>query len=72
MVSCAGELFRRGARDETFGTEMRVISMSVKLEGIPRVVVPAKRSASRDPQPQMSALQKAGATAGPNNPHLWL
>jgi hypothetical protein len=32
MVSCAGELFRRSARDETFGLEMAVISMIVELE----------------------------------------
>jgi hypothetical protein len=49
MVSCGGELFRRKLRDETFGMEMSAISMSVKFEGIPKVVVPAKRSASRDP-----------------------
>jgi hypothetical protein len=33
MVSNVRELFRRGARDETFGPEMGVISMLVKLEG---------------------------------------
>jgi hypothetical protein len=34
MVSNVRELFRRGARDETFGPEMGVISMLVKLEGV--------------------------------------
>src|SRR3977135_4663391 len=33
MVSRAGEMFRRDARDETFGAEMPVDSMSVKVEG---------------------------------------
>jgi hypothetical protein len=32
MVSCAKELFRRQGRDETFRTEMRVISMRLKYE----------------------------------------
>src|SRR5213079_280626 len=36
MVSRAEELFRRGACDETFGAEMRVISKSGKFEGIDR------------------------------------
>jgi hypothetical protein len=55
MVSCAGELFRRDARVETIGLEMRAISMMAKWKewyrGGPQktVVVPAKRIASRDP-----------------------
>jgi hypothetical protein len=32
MVSCAGELFRRGVGDETIGQEMRVISKDGKTE----------------------------------------
>jgi hypothetical protein len=32
MVSNAGELFRRGVGDETFGLEIGVISMIVKSE----------------------------------------
>src|SRR5580692_3256451 len=35
MVSFRGELFRRNLGDETFGLEIRVISMSVKLKGYP-------------------------------------
>jgi hypothetical protein len=31
MVSCPGELFRRGAGDETFGDEMRAISMKLEF-----------------------------------------
>src|ERR1700720_3303087 len=44
MVSNLRELFRRGARDETFGPERGVISMLAKLEGAP------KRSSSRPSQ----------------------
>jgi hypothetical protein len=43
MVSNAGELFRRGARDETFGVEMGVISMIVKIEGFPKAIVVAAK-----------------------------
>src|SRR5258707_8878466 len=34
MVSNVRELFRRGAPDETFGSEMGVISMPVGLDGL--------------------------------------
>src|SRR5260221_3071878 len=34
MVSNVRELFRRGARDETFGAEMGVVSMPVRLDGL--------------------------------------
>ncbi len=43
MVSCPGELFRRKARDETFGGEMRVISISGKLEDLTGGLVPRGR-----------------------------
>src|SRR5665213_3659400 len=33
MVSCPGELFRRGDGDETFADEMRMISMTGWLKG---------------------------------------
>src|SRR3954453_954611 len=39
MVSCRGELFRRGVCDETFGAEMRVISICGKLEDFRRGLV---------------------------------
>src|SRR5438445_12544163 len=40
MVSCGRELFRRRPRDETFGGEMRVISMKLKWEDFRRRIVP--------------------------------
>jgi hypothetical protein len=42
MVSCAGELFRRAVGEETFGGEIRAISMIVKPADCTRRKVPEK------------------------------
>src|SRR5258706_13972575 len=67
MVSCEGELFRRVARDETFGVEMRVVSMNVKLEGLAwgregRLKSDRRpQPTRRDPSPQDIGSGEAGA-----------
>jgi hypothetical protein len=63
MVSCARELFRRGGREETFGAEMRMISMRLKSEGFRCENVPLSL------QPYL-APQRAGEGAADSTAQL--
>src|SRR6266446_3157631 len=55
MVSNVRELFRRGARDETFGLETGIISMLVKLDRLLRGAHPSVMAGLR-PGPSTSSF----------------